>query len=431
MDTSQTNTRVFIATVPKAGKNVLNVFMDKLGFERFGALEWNKLAQCTYVGHFHGLDKRATWALPAQGAGLPESPDVAGRFLQSYSEMPDNSFITTHAAFVTALHQTLCKERLPIVFLYRDPRDILLSMANYYISQRKPPHLAPKFDGLSLEETMTLFLEGDKELVPFAEYLQSFSGWLGAGGVLSLRFEDIVGPLGGGDAERQYAALKRLAEHVNWTGDEETLRTAVSLTFSTRTGTFFKGQIGGWRESFSKGLLELFNAKAGHLLKAWGYEAVGGESGDELRRLREEMVSMLSERERYFVGRLEESNERYVALKANLAEIQSDSDGRLALAHKLEARCIELENDSAARLAIIRKFEALYKKSEIENAERLALINKLDALYRDSEKANAERLALIQKLDALYRKSEEESAERLAVIRKLEARITELEATRK
>lgn len=243
--------KLFFTSIPKAGKNVIQSFLFKLGYLRLDLKEGiarELVAQRTYLNYFPDLSKRATYALPAINAqDIGKIENSYQLLLQKMHTMPARSFIHHHFAFDKELHREIRKQGIPIVFLYRDPRDVLLSMANYFISQREPEHLIPKFTGLSIEDIMILLLRGDNELIPFASYMKSFTGWLSADSVLKIRFEDIIGPKGNGTLEDQQNA------------------------FNVHAGTFFKGKIGAWKEGFSATVMEAFNENAEDLLKEWKY----------------------------------------------------------------------------------------------------------------------------------------------------------------
>jgi hypothetical protein len=145
-------------------------------------------------------------------------------------------------------------------------------MANYVLHRGLPADLVPKMNHLDMEQALALLLTGDDDLVPFASYFDSFRGWLEADGVLALRFEDIVGPRGGGEGGGQIARLTALAEHIGWRGPAVHLTSAISGSFNPRASTFYKGQVGQWKVAFSETVRRLFQTRAGFLVRHWGYD---------------------------------------------------------------------------------------------------------------------------------------------------------------
>ena len=87
-----------------------------------------------------------------------------------------------------------------------------------------------------------------------------------------MKFEDLVGPKGGGSAEAQRRAVGRVAEHVGAPAGERAMRLVAEGLFGEGR-TFRKGQIGGWREEFSPEHVRAAREVAGTLLVELGYEA--------------------------------------------------------------------------------------------------------------------------------------------------------------
>lgn len=263
--------RVFFTSVPKSGKNVLYSFFEHLGYARGDA---RVEAACP------GLLARA-----CRHAGLTRHPrlDPRGREQQAAGRadwraftghlrgLPEPAVLGQHVPHAAPLARGLARSGARLVFLYRNPRDVLTSLANYVRVQGKPRDLAARLGGLPAEEVLVRLLSGDGPHLPFATWLLGFHGWLSAPGVLALRFEDVIGPRGRGDAARQREALGRLAAHAGFAGPAGQLDRAVDRAFNPGAGTFFKGQIGLWRDHFTPRVEEAFARLAPGVLARFGY----------------------------------------------------------------------------------------------------------------------------------------------------------------
>jgi len=85
------------------------------------------------------------------------------------------------------------------------------------------------------------------------------------------RFEDLVGPLGGGSRKRQLDAIQKIALHLhNPCSTRQATRIAERVFGGT--GTFRKGQIGGWRERFDESHLLAAKPLLGDALIRLNYE---------------------------------------------------------------------------------------------------------------------------------------------------------------
>src|SRR5262245_17374011 len=139
--------RVLLTTIPKCGKNVLVSFLSNLGMNRrpggadvFGA----------------ATHAQARWYLqqqdnPAQSAGLRElltqTAPAFERMVDDLASLPDNSYLLGHFVFDAELHRRVREAGIPIVFLYRDPRASLPSLAHYLLDRNEPEVVARQLPG--------------------------------------------------------------------------------------------------------------------------------------------------------------------------------------------------------------------------------------------------------------------------------------------
>jgi len=84
---------------------------------------------------------------------------------------------------------------------------------------------------------------------------------------LFLRFEDLVGPNGGGSDELQQQAIKSIENHLGYTLGSEQCKEI----YSTTARTFRKGSIDGWKESLDETALARLNTYCKPLCEAAGY----------------------------------------------------------------------------------------------------------------------------------------------------------------
>jgi len=118
---------------------------------------------------------------------------------------------------------------------------------------------------------------GGRRLRSLAERYGRFLGWEREGGAAMVRFEDLVGPAGGGSAEARRLAIGRVATHLGVAVDERTIcRIGENLFGAGRT--FRRGQIGGWREEFSAEHERVLEKEAGQPLAGLGYDRAGPQA---------------------------------------------------------------------------------------------------------------------------------------------------------
>jgi hypothetical protein len=163
-----------------------------------------------------------------------------------------------------------------IIFNYRDPRDMILSMVNFLAGRTgRGFSNFGDFDVFStilkakpsLDEQLTYALtdrsfpcHGDMERVLWLLHHPN---------VCKTSFEELVGPQGGGSTETRAAALERIIDFLGVTGTTPT--DVADRLFNRESFSFYRGQIGGWREDFTPQHSKLAEAAFGEALSLFGY----------------------------------------------------------------------------------------------------------------------------------------------------------------
>lgn len=162
-------------------------------------------------------------------------------------------------------------------FIYRDPRDVIVSEAHYLRTMNRWHRLHRYFrDQPTLADAMSLAIGGLSAPEPGIDYsdvaarFARYAGWLARDDVCPVRFEDLGG-------ERREATVRGMvrfyAGRASVPIDEERLVQAALRAIDPRKShTFRKGRQGGWRESFSEDHRQQFKEVAGRLLIDLGYE---------------------------------------------------------------------------------------------------------------------------------------------------------------
>jgi hypothetical protein len=164
-----------------------------------------------------------------------------------------------------------------IIFNYRDPRDVVLSMVNFLTDRTGKGfsnyHDRPVFSRIlkskaSLQEQLAYALSDPA--FPAQRDLAHMVWLLNHPDVCQTSFEDLIGPRGGGTAQAQARALARVFEFLGVRGTEPA--DVAGGLFNPEVFSFYRGQIGGWREAFTPGLRRLASSRLGDLLELYGYE---------------------------------------------------------------------------------------------------------------------------------------------------------------
>lgn len=162
------------------------------------------------------------------------------------------------------------------IFLYRDPRDLIVSEV-FYATQINPKHALHRYFNENLrtmEERINAVISGipdeqarlDGTKIKYDAYI----GWLEQPDVLCLRFEDLI--------LARSAAFNRLLDYLAQRGfapqPERTLALAAleRAIDPRKSGTFRKAQPGNWQQHFTKANKATFKEFTGDILIRLGYE---------------------------------------------------------------------------------------------------------------------------------------------------------------
>lgn len=208
--------------------------------------------------------------------GVDYPREASRRWLgRRLSLVPDGSLVSAHCVYSPAFGSLLQEQDLNMVCILRDPRDTALSHMRYLQERPRHPAFREYMDLANDHERLLHSIRGgwlgDHRLQSLDERYRGFIAWKQEAGAELVKFEDLVGPEGGGSEDAQREATRRVADHLGIELGEEELDEICSGLFG-KGRTFRKGQSGGWREGFALEHKEAVKEVAGPLLVELGYE---------------------------------------------------------------------------------------------------------------------------------------------------------------
>jgi hypothetical protein len=176
-------------------------------------------------------------------------------------------------------HRLKKNPRVLKIIQIRDPRDMLISQMFWIQNTNNwagllPKNYIDKFQSLSESEKITFLINLPEQYFGCTYFAKILPHWIYQPNTIVFRFEDLVGPKGGGSQESQEALIGTLARCFGYELDQEAIAQIASQLHGNAP-TFREGKIGSWKKYFSPEHKRLFKAKAALQLIQLGYESDG------------------------------------------------------------------------------------------------------------------------------------------------------------
>lgn len=243
------NPPVVVTTVPKSGTHLVHQIATALP----GTVDYGTFIATT-----------VSWR---------RKPRSVATLCRLIDKLAPGEVVRAHLIHTPEVVSALQAKNACVVFVYRDPRDVIVS-ETHYLADAAPWHsLHRAFAPLTPSQRIDLAITGlpkAPELYPdVAERYHWYEGWLEDAGI-AVRFEDLVGD----QRDRVVEEIIRSYAKVS-SGDVDVPATAsgaIRAIAPERSHTFRKGQAGGWREVFTEDQLNQFNRIASATLERYGYQ---------------------------------------------------------------------------------------------------------------------------------------------------------------
>ena len=180
--------------------------------------------------------------------------------------------------YVEASHENvsvLCQPGRVNYFIYRDPRDMLVSQVFFATDMHEEHGMHAFYKSLpDFGERLKVAITGiDRDGLKMVSVKQRYEGvfqWLEQPHVMWIRFEDLI--------NKRDATLNAMLDEVEKAGykiptpREKALEILIEAINPKKSHTFRSGKTGGWKEYFAEEHKQFFKDVAGDLLVRLGYE---------------------------------------------------------------------------------------------------------------------------------------------------------------
>lgn len=197
--------------------------------------------------------------------------------LSFINSIVDGELVRGHLYFDPAYDALLARRQVIHYFIYRDPRDAVVSEAYYLREMNRWHRMSRHFKHLSRADAISLAINGlasdsaDLNYRDIGHRFRQYSGWVKSPNVCAIRFEDLT-------SERRTATLQRMSEffcdRCSYSVDRQALQEVMAAQMQPQAShTFRKGEAGSWRKHFSDVHKSDFKRVSGSLLEELDYES--------------------------------------------------------------------------------------------------------------------------------------------------------------
>jgi len=192
-----------------------------------------------------------------------------------------------HFVYSSERVDLLKQNNIKVIYISRDLRDVVVSLVHFVMLNKWGNHpWTPYLNHLKTHDERLLAMikgvkltkeEQEKFRITHIPSIREFSknklGWINEPTICPVTFEELVA-----NSESQNKAIMKIIEYL-WHDLKHLKMTKLDLLqkikqniVPEKSGTFRKGQIGGWKEEFNIEHKEAFKEVAGDLLIQFGYE---------------------------------------------------------------------------------------------------------------------------------------------------------------
>ncbi len=185
-------------------------------------------------------------------------------------------FAMGHLPYSDALEEIILKEKVKMIIILRDPRDVIVSHANY-LAQKNSHYMYPLYKTLSEKDCLMVSIRGvpasanHPRMLSIRDRLQSIAAWTIHPSTYTTHFEKLIGPRGDGSLDTQIAELRAISEYLEIELPTDCL-VSISNEIYGGTRTFRHGTNGRWRQDFDQEHRQACKDLIGDFLVKFGYE---------------------------------------------------------------------------------------------------------------------------------------------------------------
>ena len=275
---------VIANSLPKSGTHLLARFLDLLGLKECRPNLSGSLIRITGRNVLRRYFKRKRiWIDGLNEFGFKVDLDhpenrIRSKWLENIIKTDENNiYRKAHLPYSEELEKFLISLGYKVLFIIRDPRDVVVSYCNHMLRDSNYPLHKIFLNLKSDAERIKTVINGRKfsngyALSALQNRIENVMGWWESSLTCSVRFEDLIGAQGGGISRVQHEQIKKLTKYLCYQLTSNDHFRISKQIFYPKANTFYKGIIGQWKTKFADSNIDHFKLTCGKYLIKLGYE---------------------------------------------------------------------------------------------------------------------------------------------------------------
>lgn len=266
--------RVIVNSLPKSGTNLVAKLLDISGYKhRFtidsGLVKRKDSFQCLRNLLFRQYFNQNTYSV-----GIDMPVELGKQQVDCFlSSLFPQQYCLSHIGYSKNFLEMLKRKTIKMIIVTRDPRAVLNSSIHYFKNEISH-QLYPYCSKLTSRELEEFALYGgrykDLELRSLRERCDSVTPWIRDPSFLHVKFEELVGPNGGGTLSQQLKTIERIIQFLDIDKKNDSKYIAKNL-FGKGRKTFRSGQIDAWKIELSPEIIKKCENSLDAQLSYWSY----------------------------------------------------------------------------------------------------------------------------------------------------------------
>ena len=196
------------------------------------------------------------------------------------SKIKDSEYMLSHIPYSHDMEMLLKDLEWKNIVIIRDPRDQCASMLHKLKIKKNNPASYYLYEQLKTDsDRIKALIDGydglhnTRGMVSLDTMYKSVMAWKGKSNFIFVKFEDLIGPKGGGTLERQKTTIVQILKHLEYEhyDNDEIVEWIGNHCFGI-TNSFWKGQVGNWKSVFDKEVSDIFKNNIADLLDQLDYD---------------------------------------------------------------------------------------------------------------------------------------------------------------